>query len=98
MSAVTLGSPAQRPISRCLPACRGNFEGNDMCLFNLRACLQRLDIRRTGSRRHASAHGLDRAGWSLVGILLGLFAIAIPCEAAAAKKRIVTTFTIIQDM
>eukprot|EP01035_Chromulina_nebulosa_P065803 gene65803-90033_t len=30
--------------------------------------------------------------------MVGLLAVALPCQAAAAKKRVVTTFTIIQDM
>jgi manganese/iron transport system substrate-binding protein len=34
----------------------------------------------------------------LVGALAILVAAAVPCPGAAAKKRIVTTFTIIQDM
>src|SRR5687768_12688112 len=32
------------------------------------------------------------------GLVIALLAMLIPCHAAAAKKRVVTTFTIIQDM
>ena len=36
--------------------------------------------------------------WILRGVVLALAAVALPLHAAAAKKRVVTTFTIIQDM
>src|SRR5215218_3247597 len=39
-----------------------------------------------------------RAAALIAGSAVVLMAIAAPCHAAAAKKRVVTTFTIIQDM
>ena len=57
----------------------------------------RLHARRSDRFHLAVApRGLWRIGLLLLG--LGLGAGAAPLEAAAAKKRIVTTFTIIQDM